>query len=84
VTGSPGYHTVVSDERSADRQDLVEPEGVNAGSAAAERDRRPDGQVGATADAVRPSAPPARDDPMVGAPGQRDDSPGQQMEEGEG
>ena len=62
---------------------LVEPEGVNAGSAAAERDRRPSGDVEvAPADPIPPSH--GTDGEMIGAPGQRDGVPGQQYEVGEG
>jgi hypothetical protein len=69
--------------RTAD--DLVEPEGVNAGSAAAERDRQPDGDVPASAEPVDvPDPPAAAGDELVGGGGQRPDRPGQQLEAGEG
>jgi hypothetical protein len=67
------------------RPDLVEPEGVNAGSGPAERDRRGDGEV--TAD-DRPRRPPEHGpdagDELAGAAGQVPGVPGQQLEEGEG
>ena len=64
------------------RPDLVEPEGVNAGSAPAERDRHSDGTVAADG-GVRhpPDLGPDAGDELAGAPGQ---TPGQQLEEGEG
>ncbi len=67
------------------RKDLVEPEGVNAGSTPAERDRRGDGEVSAD-DVVRhpPYEGPDAGDEMVGPAGQRPDTPGQQLAEGEG
>jgi hypothetical protein len=65
--------------------DLVEPEGVNAGSSAAERDREPDGEVEATAEPLDvPDPPAAAGDELIGAAGQRADRPGQQVEAGEG
>ncbi len=66
------------------RDDLVEPEGVNAGSSLGERDRRPDGGVHATDEAVLPPPPSAGDGQLAGAPGEADDTPGQQLEAGEG
>lgn len=61
--------------------DLVAQQGVNDGSSAAERDRRPDGDPPAT-DAHRlPPAPTAHGDEYAGAPG---DEPSQQLEAGEG
>jgi hypothetical protein len=64
--------------------DLVEPEGVNAGSAGGERDRLPDGEVPASA--REPIIPPVRpaDGELVGVPGQVDGTPGQTLEAGEG
>jgi len=59
--------------------DLVEPEGVNAGSARAERDRRPSGDATPTPRRGDPqtTAPPIEEG--VGLPGQRADVPGQQL-----
>jgi hypothetical protein len=75
---------VVSESPEAlHNDDLVEPEGINAGSSAAERDRRPDADVDIDASPVqvRPErdAPPRRD--LVGTPG---DEPAQQLGVGEG
>ena len=69
---------------SDNRDDLVEPEGVNAGSAHGERDRHPDAVVPATDEARLPPEPTGGADEMVGAPGQDEHGPGQQMEAGEG
>jgi hypothetical protein len=67
------------------RPDLVEPEGVNAGSAPAERDRRGDGEVAAD-DVPRrpPEQGPDAGDELVGPSAQRPGEPGQQLAEGEG
>lgn len=64
--------------------DLVEPEGVNAGSALGERDRRPDGEAAASSAAATVPAPQPRADELVGLPGQAPNEPGQQLEAGEG
>ncbi len=65
--------------------DLVEPEGVNAGSTLAERDRRPDGSVSAGDTGRLPPEPtPAESGEMAGAPGEDGRTPGQQTEAGEG
>jgi len=64
---------------------LVVPEGVNSGSALAERDRRPDGVIAATGEPKLP--PPASAAPsteLAGTPGQDTIIPGQQTEVGEG
>jgi len=72
-------------DASSERDDLVEPEGVNAGASLAERDRLPDGEPAATdGPALPPEPTPTTPDEMVGAPGQADGTPGQQMEAGEG
>jgi hypothetical protein len=65
------------------RHDLVQPEGVNAGSAS-ERDRRPSGDV-----PLRPlHGAPIRDAPpaetLIGPPPQDGSGPGQELAEGEG
>lgn len=81
---------MTADDRTPERRpDLVEPEGVNAGSGPAERDRRPDAtdQVPASAATIhvpQPESEPAAGEELVGAAGQRDDRPGQQLEVGEG
>lgn len=61
--------------------DLVEPGGVNAGSVAAERDRRPSGDidVGEVDGDLERDAPPT--DEVVGVPG---DELSQQLAAGEG
>jgi hypothetical protein len=72
--------------RDNDRNDLVEQQGVNAGSVDADRDRRPSGTIpvpAATGEPVR-EGQEAVDGEMVGAPGQVAGIPGQQMQEGEG
>jgi hypothetical protein len=62
------------------RDDLVEQQGVNAGSALGERDRRPSGDPPVEPASGRPAgAEPA--ERLVGAPG---DEPGQHLEAGEG
>jgi hypothetical protein len=70
----------MSTEREQERDDLVEQQGVNAGSSLGERDRRPSGDP-----PVRPAeGGPAKPEPaerLAGAPG---DEPGQQLEVGEG
>ena len=75
-TGHPGPAT--GSERP---DDLVEPGGVNAGSAAAERDRRPSGDidVGTIDGGLERDAPPV--DEAVGVPG---DELSQQLDVGEG
>jgi len=73
----------MSDERT-NRDDLVEPQGVNAGSTRGERDRRPDADVPATGEARLPPDPAGVPDELVGTPGQDEHGPGQQMEAGEG
>jgi hypothetical protein len=63
-------------------RDLVEEEGVNAGSRAAERDRRASGHppVGAAAEApTEPSPPPER---LIGPPEQGTRTPGQELAAG--
>ena len=72
----------MSDEST--RPDLVEPEGVNAGSTLGERDRHGDGVVPATGDARLPPESTGGGDELVGAPGQDDHTPGQQLAAGEG
>jgi hypothetical protein len=76
----------MTNESTSDRDDLVETQGVNAGSLAADRDRRPSSSPpvqpasgGPTIEGEEPA-----DDELVGAPGQRPGVPGQQMESGEG
>lgn len=70
----------MSTESNERRDDLVEQQGVNAGSALGERDRRP-----STDPPVKPAAgEPAAPEPaerLAGAPG---DGPAQQLEVGEG
>ena len=78
-----GSATSMSEDRS-NRDDLVEPEGVNAGATLGERDRRPDGTVAATDGAQLPPDPTEGADEIVGAPGQDPHGPGQQLEVGEG
>ena len=60
-------------------RDLVEPEGVNAGSSAAERDRRPSSDIPVRTAAGEPEreAPPIEE--AAGLPEQRPDVPGQQL-----
>ena len=74
-----GYAVTMSES-----EELVEPEGVNAGGALAERDRRPDGQVPATGGERLPPPPADGNDELAGAPGQDEHTPGQQLEAGEG
>jgi hypothetical protein len=67
------------------KHDLVEPQGVNAGSAAGERDRRPSADIDVEPTDGRPvregDQPAER---LVGAPGQQEGLPGLQTEVGEG
>jgi|GEM_PF-4719916 len=72
----------MNDERP--RTDLVEPEGVNAGSAAAERDRRPDGDVVAGREVAGPELRPEPPEELVGVDDQRPGTPGQELAAGEG
>jgi hypothetical protein len=70
----------MSTEPEHERRDLVEQQGVNAGSPLGERDRRPSTDPPVEPAAGEPSGPePA--ERLVGAPG---DEPGQQLEVGEG
>jgi hypothetical protein len=75
-----------TDESQPHARGLVEPEGVNAGSAAGERDRRasavpPSHAEAVTGDVERDAPPPAE---AVGLPSEPFGVPGQQLEAGEG
>ena len=73
-------------EPDPNRNDLIAPGGINAGADAAERDRLPDGDI--SVDELPANGGPSTDadppDELVGAPGQTDDTPGQQLGLGEG
>jgi hypothetical protein len=71
-------------EDDATRNDLVESQGVNAGSLAAERDRRPSTQIPVEPATGSPQTNADPADELVGAPGQEPGYPGQQLEAGEG
>jgi hypothetical protein len=76
-----GYRTTVANDEPA--KDLVETEGVNAGSGRAERDRQPSGQPPVEARTGDPphEAPPA--ERLVGPPDQEAATPGQELAAGE-
>jgi hypothetical protein len=76
---------MMTNEHAPHRHDLVEPQGVNAGTAGGERDRLPDGEPPATdAAAEVPPAHDAQTDGRVGMPGEPAGTPGQQLAAGEG
>ena len=67
-----------------ERQDLVEPEGVNAGSTAAERDRLPSGDIDVTTAAGEPQRDADAPEGLLGTPFRTDHTPGQEYAVGEG
>src|SRR4051812_42252163 len=76
-----GYRRAVPDDEST--KDLVEDEGVNAGSREAERDREASRDVEVHPSRGAPSASPPPPERLVGPPEQGPCAPGQELAAGE-